>query len=242
MVEITFGKIVAEIVFGLTRVREGIKISAAELLASVLEKEYSMSRKDKLPVQTFLSLFLIQCSWPACFYFVYFYCSNILKQSFGYSSEQVIHHNFILSLVQLASIIVLTHLSYYIYPMKIVKFKLIIFSLLTLACPILLNITRNPHELLIFQSLFMVLISCSVPAVPIFFRHFPVFKRFTYTGLSYALSRAIVYVITSFGFVYTTKYLGHWGILVILIPINLGFAFGFNHFETLERKVANNAS
>ena len=126
-----------------------------------------------------------------------------------------IHHNFILSIVQLASIILLTYLSYYIYPMKIVKFKLIIFSLLTLICPILLNITSNAYELLIFQSVFMVLISCSVPAVPIFFRHFPVFKRFTYTGVSYALSRAVIYVITSFGFVYTTKYFGHWGIYPI---------------------------
>jgi hypothetical protein len=191
---------------------------------------------EKVNKKTALSLFLIQCSWPACFYFAYFYCGNILKTSFGYNTIQIINHNFILSIVQLISVVGLTFLSYFIYPMKIVRFKLVVFSILTLLCPLWLFNVKNASELLIFQSIFIIFISCSVPAVPIFFKHFPVFKRFTYTGVSYALSRALVYLITSFGFVYITEYLGHWGILVILVPINIGFAFGFQHFESLNKK------
>jgi MHS family proline/betaine transporter-like MFS transporter len=191
---------------------------------------------EKVNKKTALSLFLIQCSWPACFYFAYFYCGNILKTSFGYNTIQIINHNFILSIVQLISVVGLTFLSYFIYPMKIVRFKLVVFSILTLLCPLWLFNVKNASELLIFQSIFIIFISCSVPAVPIFFKHFPVFKRFTYIGVSYALSRALVYLITSFGFVYITEYLGHWGILVILVPINIGFAFGFQHFESLNKK------
>lgn len=32
--------------------------------------------------KTTLSYFLIRCAWPACFYFVYIYCSNILRDVF----------------------------------------------------------------------------------------------------------------------------------------------------------------
>ncbi|MCC8372165.1 MAG: MFS transporter [Rickettsia endosymbiont of Pseudomimeciton antennatum] len=199
--------------------------------------ENSIIWKEKANKKTAISLFLIQCSWPACFYFAYFYCGNILTNTFGYSSTQVINHNFILSIVQLISVLWLMYLSYHIHPLKIVKTKLVIFSLLTLICPYLLNNIGNTHNLLIFQSIFIILISCSVPAVPIFFKHFPVFKRFTYTSVSYALSRAFIYVVTSFGFVYITKYFGHWGVLTILLPINIGFAFGLHHFEKLEKEV-----
>ncbi|XVN40604.1 MAG: MFS transporter [Rickettsia endosymbiont of Argas persicus] len=198
--------------------------------------ENSLAWNKKASKKTALSLFLIQCSWPACFYFVYFYCGNILTNNFGYSAEQVISHNFILSIIQLVSVISLAYLSYYINPLKIVRAKLIIFSLLTLLCPYILNNITSAYNLLIFQAIFILLISSSVPAVPIFFKHFPVFKRFTYTSVSYALSRALIYIITSFGFAYVVKYFGNWGILTILMPINLGFALGLNHFEKLEKE------
>jgi MHS family proline/betaine transporter-like MFS transporter len=76
--------------------------------------EKSLVWKEKVLLKTALSLFLIQCSWPACFYFVYFYCGNILKTSFGYSSSEIIQHNFMLSIVQLLSVLLLTYFSYYI--------------------------------------------------------------------------------------------------------------------------------
>ncbi|MFU7503383.1 MAG: MFS transporter, partial [Candidatus Tisiphia sp.] len=45
-----------------------------------------------------IALFLIECMCPVRFYFVYIYCGNMLKTSFGYSAEQVIHQNFIISI------------------------------------------------------------------------------------------------------------------------------------------------
>jgi hypothetical protein len=76
-----------------------------------------------------------------------------------------------------------------------------------------------------------------LPAGPIFYSHFPVFKRFTYTGFAYALSRATMHLVTSFGFIYLFEYLGHYGILVIMVPVVIGFAFGLDYFEKLEKKV-----
>ena len=194
---------------------------------------------EKINKKTALALFLIQCSWPAGFYVTYFYCGEILKTSFNFTTEQIIHQNFLVSVAQLLSVLLLTYLSYYIYPLIIVRFKLIVFFIFTLFCPLLLNNLKTPFELLLFQLFFITIMCSSVPAVPIFFKHFPIFKRFTCTSISYALSRAFIYIITSFGFVYLTKHFGHWGLLIVLVPINIGFSFGLFHFAKLEKEAAD---
>ena len=73
------------------------------------------------------------------------------------------------------------------------------------------------------------------PAMPIFYKHFPVFKRFTCTTFAYALSRAFIYVITSFGYVYCSKFLGHWGIIVVILPTAICFIYAIYHFADLEK-------
>jgi len=78
---------------------------------------------EKVKKKTSLAYFLIECMWPVTFYFVYLHCSNVLKHSFGYTAEQVIHHNFVISIVHLLSYIVITYLSYKIYPLIITKFE-----------------------------------------------------------------------------------------------------------------------
>ena len=95
---------------------------------------------EKANKKTTLYLFLVNCAWPACFYFAYVHCGNILKNSFGYNAESVIHHNLIISIIQLVGLITISLLSYKIYPLKILKTKLAIFSIGILACPYLLKI------------------------------------------------------------------------------------------------------
>ena len=48
-----------------------------------------------------------------------------------------------------------------------------------------------------------------------------------------------MYVITSFGLVYLSEYYGNWGILVITLPIAIGYAYGILHFEKLEKASGN---
>jgi MHS family proline/betaine transporter-like MFS transporter len=195
--------------------------------------------QTKVKTTSSISLFLIQCAWPVCFYFIYFHCGTILKNSFGYTSEQIINNNLIISIAQVASFIISTYLSCYIYPLILLKIKLSIFCVICVIFPYLLNHLNSGSDLLVLQ-LIMVLFSLSYSsAMPIFYKHFPVFKRFTYASILYALSRAFIYVITSFGLVYLTNYFGNYGILVIIIPTILGFAFGINHFENLEKAAGN---
>lgn len=76
--------------------------------------------------------------------------------------------------------------------------------------------------------------------VPIFFKHFPVFKRYISVSVIHALSRAFVYVITSFGLIYLN--IDHWGLIIIMTSASIGFALGINHFEKLEKKKSENYS
>jgi hypothetical protein len=159
---------------------------------------------------------------------------------FDYTPAQIIHQNFIVTMVEFLVLLFITFLSSKIYPLKILKVKLIIFFGFILLYPYILHNSSSPFEVMLMQ-LGIVFFGVNVlPAGPIFYSHFPIFRRFTYTGFAYALSRAIVHLVTSFGFIYLTEHLGSYGILVIMIPILVGFTFGLNHFEKLEQASSDN--
>ncbi|ARD86768.1 MFS transporter [Rickettsia bellii] len=186
--------------------------------------------------KTTIYFFIMSCAWPICFYYTYITCGEVLKNSFGYSASQVIHHNFIISMFHLAALSLICFLSYKIYPLKILRVKLALLFILILSSPYLLGNVTTPIQLLLIQ---ICIISCSfdtVPAVSIFFRHFPVFKRFTYSSMIYAISRALMYVITSFGIIYLTKYFGQYGLFIVMVPLLVTCMFGLNHFQELEKK------
>ncbi|WP_341789929.1 MFS transporter [Rickettsia endosymbiont of Polydrusus tereticollis] len=195
---------------------------------------------EKVNKKTALALFLLNCAWPICFYFVYVHCNSILKNSFNYNSEQVINHNFIVSLIELAKFFVLLYLSYKIHPLKILKVTGTIFLIFVLICPYLLVFwIKTPLHLLFIQSFLVIFAPGVTPAMAIFFKHLPIFKRFTYSTFMYATARALTYAITSFGMIYLIKLFSHWGLLFIMLPIAIGYIFGVNHFKKLEIEVGN---
>lgn len=194
---------------------------------------------EKVKKKTCLAYFLIECAWPVSFYFTYLHCSNVLKNIFGYTNEQVINNSFYVSMVNLASYIILTYLSYKIYPIVIIKFRLSIFWLFAFICPYLLSIVNSPFQVFLIQAFFIIFRPDAFPGVPIYIKHFPVFKRFTYPSWLFALSRALMHIITSFGLVYLVNYFGNYGILFILIPVSIGFTISILYFEKLDKEVGN---
>lgn len=191
--------------------------------------------QEKVNKKTAFSLFFIHCLWPVGFYFVYIHCGNIMKNDFGFSSEQVINQNLIASIGNLISYVVFTYVSYKIYPLNILKVKLVIFASIMLICPYLLYNISTPFELLLLQLAITLSIPTDFPAASIFYIHFPVFKRFMTVSLMYALARAIIAVLTTFGIVFLVEYFGNWGILVVMVPLVLGYGLALFHFQKLER-------
>ena len=190
---------------------------------------------ERVNLKTVFFLLLISCGWPICFYFTYIYCGEILKNSFNFTAEAVIHHNFIVAIVNFCAYLILTYLSYIIYPLKILKIKLVIFFIFALICPYLLNNITTSVHLFLIQSFVMLFFLSANPAMPIFLKHFPVFKRFRTASIIFALSTVSMNIIISFGLIYLTKYFGHWGIQMILFPIIIGFTLGLNYFNNLEK-------
>lgn len=187
---------------------------------------------------TALNYFLIASAWPICFYISFVYCSTILRDFFGYTPAQIIHHNIFVSLAELLNLVVLACLSYKIYPLITLKIKLIIFFIFIICFPYLLDNIRNPFELMLLQSGLIFLAPTGISATPIFLKYFAIPKRFTWVAVVVASSRAIIYVITSFGLVYSTDSSNQY-LLFPLVLVAIGFYFGLLHFIKLEKKTGN---
>ncbi len=192
---------------------------------------------QNVPFLTSLAYLGIQCARPPCFYFVYIYCGDILKHDCGFSPSQVITQNFWVSIVDLSGLMGLAYLAYIMYPLKILKYKLYLFLITIILFPIVLAYGVNAHYIFIFQCLAALFVFDHVPASPIFFKYFPIFKRFTYTSILSAVAKLFTYVITSVGLVYTTEYLGYWGLLLIILPVAIVFFYGVTYFEKMERRI-----
>ena len=173
--------------------------------------------KEKINPVHALHFFLIQCGWPICFYIAFIHCSSILQSSFGYSPEQVIHQNFFLAIIEMVGVFLLMVVaSCYVYPIIILKVKLIIFSIIILLSPYFLENATRPFEVFCVQGLIMFFVLEDTPAKTIFFDSFPILRRFTSAAFLYAVSRAVMFVITSFGCVYFTNLYGNYGLLLFL--------------------------
>lgn len=191
---------------------------------------------EKPHVLTSISYFLIQCARPPCFYFIYIYCGDLLKQECGFTSAEVISQNFWVSIVDLLGLMALAYISLKVHPFKILKVKFYLFFVVLLFFPVVLSYTQNSIFILILQCLAALFVFDHVPASPIFYKYFPVFKRFTYTSFLSAIAKLLTYLITSFGLVYITAKLGYWGLFCIFIPVGIGFFMSLLHFQKLEEK------
>jgi MHS family proline/betaine transporter-like MFS transporter len=200
---------------------------------SFLEK--SPFYNQKVNKKTALAYFLIKCTSPVFLYFIYFYTGEILKNEFSYAIHQVIMHNLFVLCIQILGWSVLrTYLSTRIYPLKILQTAWMITFVFIPFLPWLLGHITAIWQLFLIQAFLIVFWANDLPAVPIFFKNFPVFKRFSYASFLYALAYALLYLITSFGLTYLIDYFGYWGLLVIMVPALIGYGYGLNHFKQLE--------
>ncbi len=244
-----FGSIIAVVgILARTTLRETAEFADAKRCLKKNFKDFSIDEsvlennrilQEKVSTKTSFTYFLMQCAAPVTFYFSYIHCASVLRNSFGYNAQDVIYHNFIVVTISLLNDIVQTYLSYKIYPLFILKFRSWIFMFTMLVIPYFLSNVTSPMQLLLFQTFFIIFKPCTYPAVGIFIKHFPIFKRFTYSSWLYALARAFMYIITSFGFVYLVKYFDQYGILFIIVPVAIGFAYGTLHFIKLEKVSGN---
>lgn len=198
-----------------------------------IEDDAMVNRKANVVTSAYL--FIMNCAWPVYFYYVYIYCAHLLEINFDYSTASVIHHNFIVAIVQLVGVLFVAILNYKVDPLKTLKIKLAVFSVFILLLPHILSTVNSSYHLLLVQSFIVLFAFDTLSVMPIFLKRFSVLKRFTYSSLMYATLRALTYIVASFGIVYLSKHFGSYGIVILMIPINIGCALGIRHFEYLEK-------
>jgi hypothetical protein len=238
MIKLSFGIGVSKIVYGLTRVRKEKKLTVPELLDSIFNDQSSLiyTHKNKGDIISFIYYTFIGAVWPLWFYINYVHSGSVLKSKFGFSSEEIIANSTIISFIEILACMVCVYLSSKIHPLKITKVKTYLFLPVAFLYPFLLSNCSSGNDVFWLQALCVIFVPGTFPADSAMIPHFYVFKRFTYSCMSYSISRALVYIISSFGFVLLIKYCGNIGMLYIIIPIMISSIFGINYFISLEKK------
>jgi MFS transporter, MHS family, proline/betaine transporter len=201
----------------------------------ILEEENGFGFQSEAAPKMLVCYFMMSCASPLCFFITYFYCPTVLKNIFGYSTEQCIQQSFIISIFAMLSLTIAAFCSFKIHPLSILKFKFWVFFPFMFALPYLL--TKSAYAVCAVQFMTIVFALAITPAYPILYKYIPVLKRFTNASMIYAVSRAATYIITSFGVVYITNIFSHYGLWIVMIPISIGFYYGVRYFEKLERGV-----
>ena len=223
-----FSNIVSQINF----IQEKFKLSYKEA-REIVEKELERSNPTK---KVFFALLTIQCVYPLYYYFSYIYCGDLLKSLFNYSLAEVIHNNFFLSLACLFRGIFVYLISYYVNPLKILKVQLLISLMLVLSLPYLLNNISEPYHLITIQYLFIIFAIHGMPAFAIFYKYIPILSRFTKTGLSYSIGRAVMFGGTSFGLILLVDWAGNWGIFGLFAVTLFAYTIALFYFDKLEKE------
>ena len=177
--------------------------------------------------------YFIESIYSLIFYLTFFFFNPILN-SFGYSPEDIIYHNFILSLFAIVCHLVVIYFVTFVHPLKILNVRSKFCFLILLLLPFLINSCYVPWHIFCLQCVLLVARGGSTPADTIFIRSIRIDKRFTLVTLNYAVSRAVIQVISAFGLIYLTEWFGYWGLWIIALPLSFAYMSSIRHFEKLE--------
>ena len=199
------------------------------LKAVNLPIDKNITSLHKVSKRHVVSYFLIECACPLWFCISYVYGSNLLKTKFGFTPEEIISHNFLVSVIDMFFVVVLMFLVKRFHPLKVLTIRFLIYVIPLLFIATILDYITSPLELLVFQGLVLTA-PAGYPAQAVFYSCFPVLHRFKCSSLIFATSRAVMYVVSSFGLVLLTEKFGHIGLMFLVVPIILGYSYGLITF------------
>ena len=189
---------------------------------------------EKLNKVTLLAYFLVCIVYPVMFYFVFVYCPDVMKHQFKADYTTIFKNDLMISALDVLTLITLVYLSQRIHPLKILKFLGILFFPLVIIVMLLFKNASSVSDIFVIQVLVFCFGIQDAPATPIFYKHFPVLKRFRAATYIYASSRIIMYLVITFGMIFFTEKYGYIGLLFLMIPIGVGFYWAICHFQKLE--------
>jgi MHS family proline/betaine transporter-like MFS transporter len=127
-------------------------------------------------------------------------------------------------------------ISYNIHPLKILRFLSAIYIPTFIIAIALLELYISPTMVFIFQIITMCGCPNTLPAEPIIYKAFPVFKRFMAVSIVFAFASALMFVIASFGVELIVSYTNFIGLYIIIIPFSIFSLWGLNNFIKREKE------
>jgi MHS family proline/betaine transporter-like MFS transporter len=204
-----------------------------------LSNDNKLNNKSKINTKTIMAWFGVGVFWPVIFYYAYGYSNQVLLKQFGYTQMQIINNSIIVALVQMLNNVMLSCLGLKIYPLKILKFKCVVFLLFSFTFPYILSHATSGTTILLLQLAMICFWPSNNPATPIFLSYFPIFKRFTYTSIIHSLARIVGHIIPTFALVFIIEGFGVYGMLFIFPTFTILFYLAVKHYEELERLSGN---
>ena len=216
-------------------IREKIKVDQVDSgVISNFIRTQKLINKEKMDRKTFWAYLATTPGMPLSFYITYIYFNTTLKADYHCSSEEIIFHNFLLSIISLGIFVFVTILSYSVNPLKIVKYKASVGALVLLVLPFVIINSKTYTTIFLLQSFLALTSLSSVPANSILFRSIPTLRRFTTASFIFAVSRAFMFVLTSFSLVFLTEKFGYYGLWFITLPVSIAFLWGIHHFQKID--------
>ena len=115
------------------------------------------------------------------------------------------------------------------HPLSILKMRANFCLWLFLLLPFLIEQCTSAFQLLLLQMVLMAARGGANPAHPLYIRRIYIGKRFTWTTMNYALSKAIMHVVSSFGLVLLYEYCGHYALSIIGLPVICAYYWSANY-------------
>lgn len=190
--------------------------------------------KEHYLKRNFMCLVGLNIAAAAGFVFGYGFCTNLLK-TIGLTSPQILFNNACVVVVEILVITLFGYLTYFFYPLKILKLRCIASFLIIPLGFLLLYFEKSHFTIFLAQLAILLPIQGLDPAVPIFIKGFHPKKRFTNYGLSWALSKSITYIVTGVFATFIETQFGMYGLLIFLLTASAVFLFSINNFVCEEK-------
>ncbi|MCX7338369.1 MAG: MFS transporter [Alphaproteobacteria bacterium] len=183
----------------------------------------------------------IDCIGPMCFYLTFIYLGGILGSQYGLDSYQIIRQNLYVAIIDAIFTFLWARSALRFYPFKVLKFRGSIFLCVGLVLPFLASWSTSPLHIFMIQMLLVIFGPSSVPADALLIRSFPIIGRYTSASLAYALSRMIMYPLTSFGCFFVGQYFGFPGIAGVLCFFTCLYLVAVRNFQPAHCEITFNA-
>ncbi len=214
-----------------------VKLSESSEFADA-NKRLPKDQKIDTPVnkKLILSLFFMRCLYPFSLYLSFNYMPVILKQKYGYDMSQILSQNLTVTIIDWVLSIGMVFAAYYFHPLKIIRLLSTIYIPLLMVMVLFLSNYMSPTTIFIFQLVTICLSPNTIPAEPMLYKSFPVFKRFRAIALTFSIATAMMYLISSFGIEIIVDMFGISGLYIILVPFSIAYIWGLGNFIEEERK------